>query len=70
MAQGPRRLYRNTQDKKLAGICSGIADYFDTDPVLVRLIAVLVLFASGGTAILAYLVGIFVVPEKPIDPKK
>ncbi len=39
-----KRLYRNKIDYKIAGICSGIADYFDIDPVIIRLIFILSFF--------------------------
>jgi len=59
-----KRLYRNTTDKKLCGVCSGIADYFSLDPTLVRLAwAVLVVF--GGSGILAYILAAIIIPEKP-----
>ena len=59
-----KRLYRNTNDKKLCGVCSGIADYFAIDPTLVRLGWVaLILFAGCG--ILAYIIAAIIIPEKP-----
>ena len=59
-----KRLYRNMNDKKLCGVCSGIADYFSLDPTLVRLgWAALVLFAGSG--ILAYILAALIIPEKP-----
>ena len=41
------RLYRNKKDGKIAGICSGIGDYFDIDPVIVRLLFLVALFLGG-----------------------
>ena len=59
-----KRLYRNMNDKKLCGVCSGIADYFSLDPTLVRLgWAALVVF--GGCGILAYIIAALVIPEGP-----
>ncbi|NQU26933.1 MAG: PspC domain-containing protein [Candidatus Marinimicrobia bacterium] len=58
-----KRLYRNTADAKIAGICAGIADYFEIDPVIVRLIFLISIFWGGG--ILAYIVAWFIVPVKP-----
>ena len=57
-----KRLYRSHNDRKLAGICGGLGDYFDCDPTLVRVAWVIVTFLSAGLAILAYLVLIFVIP--------
>lgn len=58
-----KRLFRNTQDKMLGGVCSGIADYIDIDPTIVRLGFVALSFL-GGFAIVAYLIGWIVIPEK------
>ena len=59
-----KRLYRSNSDKKLAGVCSGIAEYLGIDPTLVRLIwALLVLCAGSG--VLAYIVCALIIPEKP-----
>ena len=58
-----RRLYRNSEDKKLGGVCSGLGDYFNIDPVIVRLAFLLLIFAGGG---IAYLVAWIIVPEKTV----
>jgi len=60
----PRKLYRSRNDRMLGGVCGGIAEYFDTDPTIVRLIAVGAIFLAGS-AILAYLVAWIVIPEQP-----
>tara|TARA_Y100000310_G_C20182092_1_gene578637 strand:- start:204 stop:440 length:237 start_codon:yes stop_codon:yes gene_type:complete len=57
-----KRIYRNLNDKKIAGICSGLADYFNIDPVLVRLISVFLLLLGPGLII--YLVGWIIIPVK------
>jgi phage shock protein C len=62
-----RRLHRNTQNKILGGVCSGLAEYFDIDPVLVRLLFVLFTF-QGGLGILAYIILWIVVPAKKLEP--
>lgn len=56
-----RRLFRNPNDKMLGGVCSGIANYFDIDPVIVRLIMV-VLFLGAGIGLLAYIIAWIVIP--------
>ena len=56
-----KRLYRNTREAKIAGVCAGIGDYFDIDPVIVRLIFLVSIFWGGG--IIAYLVAWFIVPD-------
>ena len=50
-----KRLYRNVNDKMLCGVCSGLADYFNIDPTLVRLAWVLLGF-MGGSGLLAYII--------------
>lgn len=54
--QPPRRLYRTTRDKMVAGVAGGLGEYFDIDPVLVRLIWVAAAVLTGGLAIPAYIV--------------
>ena len=61
-----KKLYRNTENKMLAGVCSGIADYFDIDPTLVRLGWVL-FSLLGGSGLLAYIIAAIVIPEYPMD---
>lgn len=59
-----KKLYKSGTDKKLCGVCGGIAEYFGIDSTVVRLILVLaVLFAGCG--ILAYIVAALVMPNKP-----
>ncbi|MBI4302376.1 MAG: PspC domain-containing protein [Chloroflexi bacterium] len=56
-----KRLYRSETERMVAGICGGLAEYFDIDPVLVRLAFVLLAFASG-IGIIAYLVLWLIMP--------
>ena len=58
-----KKLYRNTENKMLAGVCSGIADYFDIDPTLVRLGWVL-FSLLGGSGLLAYIIAAIIIPER------
>lgn len=58
-----RRLYRSTDDRMIAGVCAGLAEYIDIDPTIVRLLFVLGLLAGGAT-FWAYLVMMLVVPEE------
>ncbi len=63
---GPKRLYRSEKDRKIAGICGGLAEYFHADPVMVRLATVLLAVVTGFAPItLAYIVAIFIVPLEP-----
>ena len=59
-----KKLYRNTENKMLAGVCSGIADYFDIDPTLVRL-AWIIFCLAGGSGVLGYIIAALVMPEDP-----
>ena len=70
MAQKPlqgqqKRLYRSENNKVIAGVCGGIAEYFGVDPVLVRIIFVVLLIVSFGTAAIAYLIAWIIVPKRP-----
>ncbi|HXJ64899.1 MAG TPA: PspC domain-containing protein [Actinomycetota bacterium] len=56
-----KRLYRRTDDKMIGGVASGLADYFNIDPVLVR-IGFVLLAVAGGAGVLAYLVMWWIVP--------
>ena len=59
-----KRLYKDHSNKKICGVCSGIAKYFDVDPTIVRL--ALVLFCLlGGSGILAYIICAIVMPDEP-----
>lgn len=63
-----KRLYRKTTDKMLAGVCSGLSDYFNIDVSIIR-IAWLLLCCFVGTGILAYIIAAIVIPEEPpADP--
>lgn len=59
-----KRLYRSTKDVMICGVCGGIAEYFEIDPTIVRLIAVVLLF-GWGSGLLAYLVGAIIIPKNP-----
>ena len=59
-----RRVYRSKKSKMLAGVCGGIAEYFEIDPVLVRLLFVL-LFFMGLTGIILYIIAWLLIPENP-----
>ena len=64
---GPRRLYKSSDDRMIAGVCAGIAQYFGIDPVIVRVIAVALVFA-GGAGLLAYVAAWLLVPEQDAAP--
>ncbi len=59
-----KRLFRSRKDGLIAGVCGGLAEYFDVDPSLVRLIFILAVFL-GGAGLIVYLVAWLIVPENP-----
>jgi phage shock protein C len=59
-----KRLYRSRDDQMIAGVCAGLAEYLDVDPVLVRLAMVLFTLA-GGSGIIIYLIAWIIMPERP-----
>lgn len=59
-----KKLYRSKENKWLAGVCAGLAQYLNIDETIVRLVWVLVVF-FGGTGILAYIICAIVIPEEP-----
>src|SRR5258708_727604 len=62
---GPRRLMRSSSDKKLGGVCAGVADYFDMDVTLVRILWALVGFCAAGTGMLLYVILWIALPLAP-----
>jgi phage shock protein PspC (stress-responsive transcriptional regulator) len=65
-----KTLYRSKSDRMIGGVCAGLADYFELDPTVVRLLAVLAAVLSSGAAIIAYLVMWIAVPEQGGSPEK
>ena len=61
-----KRLSRSRKDRMLGGVCGGLAEYFEVDPTIVRLIWILLIFFSMGGAILAYLIAWVIIPERPV----
>ncbi len=59
-----KRLYRSQTDKMIAGVCGGLAAYFEIDPVVMRLIFVFLLVFGIGPIILAYIILWIVVPKE------
>ena len=58
-----KRLYRSRNERMIAGICGGIAEYFKVDPTLIRLAWIIFVF-MGGSGILAYLIAWIIIPER------
>ena len=58
-----KRLYKSSTDKKIFGVCGGLAQYFSIDPTIVRLIWAL-LFFCAGTGFIAYIIAALVLPNE------
>ncbi|MBO4386980.1 MAG: PspC domain-containing protein [Treponema sp.] len=58
-----KKLYKSNSDKKLAGVCGGIAEYFDVDSTIIRL-AWVVFTLAGGAGLLAYIIAAIVMPNR------
>ncbi|MBD9206535.1 MAG: PspC domain-containing protein [Clostridiales bacterium] len=61
-----KKLYKSETNKMLAGVCGGIAEYFNIDPTLVRL-GWVVFCALGGSGLLAYIIMAIIMPSRPIE---
>lgn len=59
-----KKLYKS-RDKKISGVCAGIAEYFGIDPTLIRLLWAVVTLFTVGTGVLAYIICAFVMPDIP-----
>ncbi|MCR5467457.1 MAG: PspC domain-containing protein, partial [Lachnospiraceae bacterium] len=60
------KLYKSVRDRKIFGVCGGIAEYFDIDPTLIRLCWALTI-VFGGTGLLAYIIAAIVMTDNPDD---
>lgn len=61
-----RRLFRSRDDRMIAGVCGGIAEYFDIDPTLVRIVFVILALPGLVPAVLLYLILWAVIPPEPV----
>lgn len=76
-----KRLYRSTRNRVFCGVCGGIGDYFQVDPVMIRLIWVLLMlfhpwrnlfhsfmgFSLVGGSIIVYIIAAVIIPQEPKD---
>jgi len=61
-----KRLYKSKENKVLGGVIGGIGEYFNVDPVILRIIWILlVVFTAFVPGVIAYIIAIFIVPPKP-----
>jgi phage shock protein C len=65
-----KKLYRSNNDKFLAGVCGGIAEYFNLDTTIIRLIALLIILINAGAALIIYIVCAIIVPVNPFFEDK
>lgn len=61
------KIYRSERDKKIFGLCGGLAEAFNIDVTLLRLVVVVLAFFSAGTVIFVYLAASLVFPKEPIN---
>lgn len=59
-----KKLARSVRDKKIAGVCGGLAEYFEVDSTIVRLVYVALAFASFGLALILYVACAFLIPKE------
>lgn len=57
-----KKLMKSNRDRKICGVCGGIAEYLNVDPVIVRLAAAIAVLA-GGTGVMAYVIAAILMPE-------
>jgi phage shock protein C len=62
----PKKLYRSSTNRMIAGVCGGIADYFGIDPTIVRVIAFLMLLPGGVPGFVPYVLLWLIVPARPV----
>ena len=62
---GKKRLYRSRVERKVAGVCGGLAIYFDVDPLLMRIL-VAALMPISGVGVFFYLLAWFFIPQEPL----
>jgi len=58
----PKRLYRSRTNRILAGVCGGFGEYFNVDPVIIRILAIII----PGFGWFGYLIGAIIIPEAPV----
>jgi len=59
-----KRLYRSRSDRKIAGVCGGLGSYFSLDPVIFRIVWV-ILILGAGVGLIAYLIAWLIIPQEP-----
>jgi phage shock protein C len=67
LAPAPKRLMRSRSDRKIGGVCAGLAHYLDLDTSLVRILVFFITLACGIVpGVVAYVLGWVIIPEEPL----
>ena len=61
-----KRLFKSN-NRILCGVCGGIADFFNIDPTIIRILLVVLIIAGFGTGVVIYIVGAIIMPERRLD---
>ncbi|MGM0446600.1 MAG: PspC domain-containing protein [Bacillota bacterium] len=61
-----KKLYRSRENRVIGGVCGGVGEYFEIDPVIVRII-LLLLFFVGGIGFITYIIAWIIIPERPFE---
>ena len=59
-----KKLYRSKNDKKICGVCGGLAKYLNMDSTVLRVLTILLMLAAGG-GLIAYIICALIMPEEP-----
>lgn len=62
-----KKLYRKREGRMIGGVCAGLADFFGVDPAIVRIVAVILMFASFFAFMVFYIVLWIIIPEEPVN---
>jgi phage shock protein PspC (stress-responsive transcriptional regulator) len=60
-----KKLYKSRTNRYICGVCGGIADYFGTDPTIIRLLWIIFSLA-GGSGLIAYIIAAIIIPEEEV----
>ena len=61
-----KKLYRSRANKKIAGICGGLGEFFEIDPTIIRLAAIFLLVSTGAVpGLVTYIIGWILIPDNP-----
>ncbi len=60
-----KKLYRNSKERKVLGVCAGVADYLEIDVTIVRIVTVLCMLIPGSVVVIPYFIAYFILDDKP-----